>query len=264
VHDEFHAGDHSQHPLVPASLCKNGDPRACWFSSLISVKSRDAGRSFERITSPARPNGIVVAGPVRYAADAGAQGAPAHRHIIEKDGFWYTMPACACARGKCVYRSDNISNPDSWKGWDGAAYSVPVFDPYSEPPLSNASIKAHCPKAVNTRLSGGLNYLSVVGEFVVLGTVLNEDKFGEVAYQSSKDLIAWSDPVSLIRLNHTAGIRDGKGALYPTMLDPASSRRNFDRFGSAGHIYWTEFACSNPAGACWERDVVRRPLRLVQ
>ena len=71
-------------------------------------------------------------------------------------------------------------------------------------------------------------------------------------FNASRPIVSVSD----------AGIRDGKGALYPTMLDPSTNRRNFDRFGESGYIYWTEFACSNPKGACWERDVVRRPLRL--
>ena len=69
------------------------------------------------------------------------------------------------------------------------------------------------------------------------------------------------EPQVLVKLNHTSGIRDGKGALYPTMLDPSDTSRNFERFGSVGHIYWLEFACAEK-GACWNRDVVRRPLRV--
>ncbi len=47
------------------------------------------------------------------------------------------------------------------------------------------------------------------------------------------------------------------------MLDPSDTFRNFERFGSVGHIYWLEFACAEK-GACWNRDVVRRPLRVVK
>jgi hypothetical protein len=58
------------------------------------------------------------------------------------------------------------------------------------------------------------------------------------------------------------------GALYPTILDPNSKRRNFDHFEvpfrGVGSIYWMEFACEQRTGACWERDVVQRPLRLVR
>ena len=58
-----------------------------------------------------------------------------------------------------------------------------------------------------------------------LGTKLNENKLGEVVYQSSKDLITWSEPISLYNVTHQRGIRDGKGALYPTILDPNSKRQ---------------------------------------
>lgn len=55
--------------------------------------------------------------------------------------------------------------------------------------------------------------------------------------------------------------------LYPTILDPNSKRQNFDHFEvqpeGVGSIYWLEFACEQPIGECWERDVVQRPLRLV-
>ena len=56
------------------------------------------------------------------------------------------------------------------------------------------------------------------------------------------------EPQVLVKLHHTSGIRDGKGALYPTMLDPSDTSRNFERFGSVGHIYWLEFACAGEGG----------------
>jgi hypothetical protein len=136
VHDEFHTQS-TEHPRVPASLCRQGNGKACWFSSVISVVSEDGGRTFRRVTSEKRPHGIVVAGPLRYRANAGVQGAPAHRHIVERDGWFYVMPSCAFLHiadpevhnVKCVFRTANVSDPSSWRGWDGSAFTVPPFDP---------------------------------------------------------------------------------------------------------------------------------------
>ena len=261
------------HPRVPADLCKGGAPNACWFSAVVSVISTDGGKHFRRVTSPSRPNGIVAASPIPYRPDIGVQGSPAHRNIVEKGGWYYMMPASPLVpelekgRGKTVWRTGNISDFGSWRGWNGSAFSVRSFDPYTEPALSAGALLAATPMPVNTGLSGSLSYLPTVDAFVIVGTKLNQNKLGEVVYQSSKDLITWSDPVSLFNVTHHVGIRDGKGALYPTILDPQSKRQNFDHFEvpsqGVGSIYWLEFACEEPTGACWERDVVRRPLRLV-
>ena len=224
-----------------------------------------------RVLSAERPNGIVVAGPVQYIANGGVQGAPAHRNIVERNGYYYFMLDCAFLhiidkqqrKNKCVYRTRNISDPSSWKGWNGDSYAVPVFDPYTQAAPSNSSIKKLLPAPVNTSLSGSLVWLREVGEWVIVGTTFNENKFGQVYYQSSKDLLHWSEAVLLLNLSHTPAIRDGKGALYPSIVDPSSSRRNFDDFGTDGYIFWTEFSCPS-TGECWERNVVRRTLRLVK
>ena len=79
LHDEFHAGRGADYP-VPASLCMGGDLNKCWYSSLLSCRSLDGGRSFRLSTSARRPDAVAIAAPIRYAADAGVQGAPAHRH----------------------------------------------------------------------------------------------------------------------------------------------------------------------------------------
>ena len=218
-----------------------------------------------------RPNGVAIAAPIAYRADAGVQGTPAHRHIVRSpvDDYFYVMPSCAylaqleLPSGKCVYRTSNISDPFSWRGWSGHDWTVETVDPYhtSVPP---EQLPRYTAAAVNTRLGGGLTWVTSARAFILLGTTTNHaDGLNQVEYQWSEDLISWSEPQVLVKLNHTSGIRDGKGALYPTMLDPSDTSRNFERFGSVGHIYWLEFACAEK-GACWNRDVVRRPLRVVK
>ena len=96
------------------------------------------------------------------------------------------------------------------QGWNGSSFSIPIIDPYTTP-LPNASLDTYLPTPVNTRLGGGLNYLSQVGEFVLVGTDFHDNKMGTVKYQTSKDLISWSEPVVLMKLTHMPGIRDGKG-----------------------------------------------------
>ena len=271
AHDEFHAGVPAQHPRVPASLCEHNVTNQCWYSSVISVISTDGGRSFQRVSTAERPNAVAIAAPIVYRPDAGVQGVPAHRHVVRspKDGFWYVMPSCAYLSqlelpgGKCVFRTANISDPFSWVGWNGSEWSVSTVDPYTTK-VAAEDMPRFTAAAVGTRLTGGLTWVESASAFLILGTTSNEDKLGQVEYQWSEDLLSWSPPRVLVRLNHTDGIRDGKGALYPTVLDPSDTSRNFERFGSAGHIYWLEFACASEQGECWNRNVVWRPLRVVR
>ena len=102
-----------------------------------------------------------------------------------------------------------------------------------------------------------LRQVASVGAYVLLGTRL---AVGVLEYSFSTDLITWAPPRTLIAFNHTPGVRDT--GLYPTMLDPDDASANFDRFGTSGHLYFTEFDCP-PKGQCLNRNVVRYPLRVV-
>jgi hypothetical protein len=59
------------------------------------------------------------------------------------DGYLYALLGCGEGAhlpsvafphgGKCVYRTKNISNVGSWRGWDGERWSASVVDPYASP-----------------------------------------------------------------------------------------------------------------------------------
>ena len=269
VHDEYHAGSAWGQP---ASMCPSNNPDKCWYSAAIAVKSTDGGKSFRRVTSAANPNAVAIAAPIPYKPDAGTQGAPGHRGIVSGrngDGFYYVMPDCAYLAqlgrhpGKCVFRTRTIADPTSWRGWNGTAWAARWFDPYRAPRPN--SLEPYTAAAVNTQLNGGLTYVPSVGAFVLLGTRgsrHNPEALGVLEYSWSSDLLEWAPPKILIAFNHTPGVRDGRTGLYPTMLDPSDASRNFDRFGTSGHLYFTEFDCP-PKGRCLNRNVVRYPLHVV-
>ena len=103
---------------------------------------------------------------------------------------------------------------------------------------------------------------------MLLGTVTNHTtKLQEVHYQSSTDLLTWSEARLLTVLPNRPGSRDGMVGMYPTMLDPSDTSRNFERFGSGGacegHIYWQRFDCASPSGTCLARNWLRYPLKVV-
>jgi hypothetical protein len=155
VHDEFH----TNRATVDRKWCVNVTANnrtecAGWASSVISVISTDGGKSFSVVTSDERPRGIAIGAPIPYLPTyknlPTIQGMPAHRSMVRspKDQFWYTMPSCAYLtqlgkpKGKCVFRTANISDPASWVGWNGSSWSVPGALPTSM--LSRGSACAFC------------------------------------------------------------------------------------------------------------------------
>ena len=181
VHNEFHANRAN----VSAEWCINAtvdSKTKCvgWASTVISVISTDGGKSFSCVTSDERPHGIAIGAPIpyqpNYPNDPGLQGVPAHRSMVfsPKDNFWYTMPTCAYLtqlgkpRGKCVFRTANISDPASWVGWNGSAWSVPgAVDPYVKP-VPSADMAKYTAATVNAHLTGP-TYLTSAQAFVLVG-----------------------------------------------------------------------------------------------
>jgi hypothetical protein len=266
VHDEFHAARES----VPPEWCINttvDNHTKCsgWASTVISVISTDGGKSFRCVTSDERPHGIAIGAPIPYRPNwknnPGLQGMPAHRSMVRspKDGFWYTMPTCAYLtqlgkqRGKCVFRTANVSDPASWVGWNGSAWSVPgAVDPYVTP-VPPADMAKYTAAPVNAN-GAGLTYLTSAQAFVLIGTSKNSSQ-GGFAYQLSEDLVTWTEP----RLMGGQG-NGAKGTeeeiMYPTMLDHTDTSQNFERFGETGHVFYS--TDGRPPKA-----VARRPVRVV-
>lgn len=263
VHDEYHARASEG---APASQCPSQVDNNCWYSSLLAALSTDGGATFSLVPGVGNSS-VVVAAPFPYVPDAGTQGVPAHRHIVQSpfDGYFYTMPNCAYlhqmkrATGKCVWRTDDLTAPTSWRAWNGTAWGTRGVNPYVAPP-SASMMPMYTAKAVNTHLNGGLTFVQAVGEFVIVGSQTNEQGVVSIMYQSSRDLVSWSPARVLVEIPLRPSLPPtSKDGLYPTMLDPADPSRNFDRFGQTGHIYWTEFDCQSK-GLCWRRNVVRYPL----
>jgi hypothetical protein len=173
-----------------------------------------------------------------------------------KDNFWYTMPTCAYLtqlgkqRGKCVFRTANVSDPASWVGWDGNAWSVPgAVDPYIKPvpPADMANYEA---APVNARLGSGPTYLTSAQAFVIVGKNSSQGGF---AYQLSEDLVTWTEPQMMGGQGTDAPEEE---IMYPTMLDPTDTSQNFERFGKTGYVFYS--TDGRPPHA-----VARRPVRVV-
>jgi hypothetical protein len=259
VHEEYQG---NQHP----GRCPSGIYQSCWFNAITSASSADAGERFVQQPAPA---GLVAAVPYRYVPDAGRPyGLFQPSNIVKRDGFYYALLQAESfgeqQRGTCVIRSADLSQPRSWRAWDGDGFDVRFVDPYREP-IGDPADHVCEPVAENEieKMAQSLTWSSYLGKYLLVGVAgeslpaLNRTRSG-IYFSLSEDLIHWS-PRRLIaqtELPWTFQCGDRYPVLYPSILDPQSESRNFTTAGRSPYLYFTRLKYPSCRQAL-ERDLVR-------
>jgi len=247
VHDEYHASP------TDIEMCPGGVGKAnhthCWYTAVLAVISTDGGTTFEYMTTGENPRGIALAPPVGYTPTfTKPQGFPNNHLVSGPDGYIYMILSCGegahlpseefPSGGKCVYRTADISNAGSWRGWNGSSWSVASTDPYASPAPPEAG---HLPAVVGSGLvgSGGVVYLESAKVFVMMGSklVVNPVKgkrpIVQVYYTTSTNVTDWT----------TARNAGSLGcATYPRLMDAASVSRNFDHISANSSTVYFQFS----------------------
>jgi hypothetical protein len=265
VHNEYQGAQHS-------GQCPSGDYFKCWFNSITLAVSTNRGATFTH-AAPS-PNNMVATIPYRYTADAGPAGVMLPSNIIKSgaDGLYYAMIATqqygAQQKGVCVMRTADITNPSSWRAWDGSGYNVRFANPY----VDGSAPETHVctPVAFNEigMMSNSLTYSTYLNKWVLVGasryelpesTVIENPGF---YWSTSTDLIHWSRARQLVSAevlwSHKCG--DDDPLLYPSLLDPTSPSRNFETIGRRPYLFFTQLNYGYNSGGCWmawDRDMKR-------
>ncbi len=262
VHMEYHG--HRRPARCPA-----GDYMACWRNALVGVVSTDAGRSFR---VPAAGPRAVAALPYRYTGTAGERtGYFNPSNMLRFDGhlyvYVYAEDLGAQARGVCLLRRPVDGGNADWRAFDGEGFDVAFADPYDEAPPRPQ-------RHVCTPLAGVTATLSTVvrhepsGRFVAVSPMTARDADGRprsgVYWRESADLVHWSAPRLLLEApllwRHDCG--EETVIAYPSLLDPKSASRHFDRIGDRVWLYLVRMRLHG-CRASPDRDLVRLPVRVV-
>jgi hypothetical protein len=297
AHNEFHGEWSGDGRYCNQQFPQNRIVLRCGYWNLIAARSNDGGDTFALIGM--RPDGVVapaIALPDPYVfnstdSDSAAplqQGMAAQSNIIRWGDYYYVLvlqlvygrAAHNPLDGVCLFRTDDLSTPHSWRGWSQAhhAYSVKVPQSY---PNSAVDPAEHCTPVLPTHYRFTWSYNVVLRRFIVVGidaayygkdrpafvyvTATLDPNAGELRVQGAgRPLmpIAWipqwqRDP-------------NVEGAAYPSLLDPSSPElsksagppaipgdRNFQYSGASPYLYYTRL---NPRGSnadSTNRDVVR-------
>jgi hypothetical protein len=129
VHDEYQGQTHPDR-------CPSGEYVPCWYNAVTLAVSTDGGNTFGQV---APPGNLVATIPYPYAPDSGPAGLFQPSNIVRngEDGYYYALLRAqryrAQKQGTCVIRTRDISDPKSWRAWNGEAFEVRFIDPYLQP-----------------------------------------------------------------------------------------------------------------------------------
>lgn len=228
-------------------------PGADWVNALTLAVSHDGGAAFTQPTDylvryPVTPWSSSFSctniRPTRYGDYQGS-------NIVAKDGYYYRLfdyvpePGSTAKTGACLMRTSSLADASSWEVWNGNGYTrsktstcAPV-DNFAFSPSGLDWLPGSASLTYNTYLQ---SYVSLVGG---VGSGTYHDR---VYFQTSRDLIHWSDPVGI------EGTSFSSKFAYPSLLDPTDTSRNFENTGETPYLYLTRF---NNGTSGLDRDIMR-------
>ncbi|TFD82417.1 hypothetical protein [Cryobacterium psychrophilum] len=208
--------------------CPSADYFNCLVTSLTLYVSKNGGDSYAPALDP--PANYVAGMPEPYSPDDGPNGLRSPTNIVKgPDGALY-MFASAMRFGSqkqamCLLRTEDISDPRAWRWWNRSGF----VGEFSDPEIA----------------SGG-------------------PLCREVAYlQIGAQLTTWSQRRLITEMPLPWTVPDAGSSLsvlYPSLLDPESTDRNFTTTGTTAYLYYTR---NNAGHASLDRDLVRVPVEFV-
>jgi hypothetical protein len=243
VHNEFHGEWQAN-----ASYCVSKQEKNCFYANQLAAISKNAGRSFSLQSLPHRR--IAFATPWRYVADAGRQGMSNHLGVLaspQRDGYYYALvygswpqkQDAKTQQGTCLFRTADIADATSWRGWSGESWGVRSFNPYVDSvPWANTSAYL-CSPVVGPLFRFGWTYNTALQQYLTVGygkySFDNGTTIPAVLYATSRDMIRWSDAQFLMPQDVRGSSLFAGQLMYPSFLDPASKGLNFEY---TGRVFW--------------------------
>ncbi len=262
IHDEYHADQHKGRCLFDTDL-------ACWWNSVLSFRSDNAGADF----APSKPL-VVAAAPFRQDVGQGRhRGFFSPSNMFSSAGYVYAFVSTTGWEGQdygaCLIRNPNPLDSSGWRGFDGHAFTVRWRDPYAQnksyaQPTCRPLAPFGFPVGSVVRHRGDRNWIAVweapriEGRFPTAGFY----------YATSGDLMGWSQPALLAAtptMHQPCGAnesnRDGAVNAYPALLDDKAQGRNFDDVGDEAWLFYARVK-NNGCTPGAERVLLRQRVRI--
>lgn len=249
VHNEYHD------PVAPN--CRPGDTspaNPCWYNAITYASSTDAGRTFTQLAPPSH---VVAASPERWdpVVSRGAPGPYGYfspSNIVRgPDSAYYAMifgipyRDRQTERGTCVMRTTTLSDPASWRAWDGNEFSIRMGSAYI------AEGTPRCAFVSNREiggLHGSLTWNRYLERYILVGSsAIAQD--GDIVcgdwFSLSRDLIHWTtlQLIRTVKLPFPQCTTEGPegSEIYPSLIDHTDTTVNFEVTGRTPHLYFVRW-----------------------
>lgn len=264
LHDEYHGWE------VPGACPSGGAKRRCGAGAVTYAVSHDNGDSY---VMPPPPGNFVATVPPRPVIDDVRTGLFAPAPPVKKGNYWYTFSLIGNNgvqdAGACLMRSTDITDPSSWRGWDGASFGVRFENPYYESVTPN---RAHTCEPTDydsiQSMSRSLTFNSALGKYVLTGNAIKFDPVQSrnvygFYFSTSTDLIHWSMRQLLMETpsltSHQCGGPDATA--YPSLIDHDSTDRNYRTTDATAYLYFVRLHFNEACQLTFDRDLVRIPVQ---
>ena len=234
------------HALIHEEYVPCGDWNTCWYNAITYASSADSGKTYTHTTAPSH---LVAASPYQspYPTTHVPFGIFGGSNIIEKDGYYYKLVQLEAYKlqdyGVGVLRTTNLSDPTSWRGWDGTGYNVTFVNPYTATGYTIADkILAPVSRDVIGKMCASLTFNTYFNKFMVVdytvGEINGQLKYG-FYYSLSDDLINWTAKRIIYQFNSSTWVAGGLN--YPSIIDHDDVTRNFERPDQTVYLYYTKW-----------------------
>lgn len=261
VHNEYHGYDFT-------GQCGHADVLKCWYNSITLVSSSDTGKTYSHTAAPSH---LVASIPYQYDKDHGyRQGAFNPTNIIKHrtNGYYYaffhTEAIGQQEDGTVVMRTNDLTDPASWRIYNGTDFSTESINPYTETGFDTTQHIFHT--IAGHKMIGGVYYSTYFEKYIMIfhsgyesGGTMREG----ICYALSDDLITWGAKKLMFLLNpivnsstNASGVDYGG---YPSLIDHNDTTRNFEEIGQTAYVYYTKWNNTANAGDP-NRDLIRVPV----
>ncbi|WP_126400985.1 hypothetical protein [Blastochloris tepida] len=242
-HHEFQA---HRHP----GKCKFADLGSCWYNSIVALKSTDSGMNFYKVDH-LKP---IASANIRSEDMQGRpRGFFSPTNIFSRNGYLYSIILTtgdpSQPYGHCLFRTLRQGDLLNWEYWDGVTWIPSAHDPYKDSPKRPCSILKNL-YSIGSVIEQG-------GRYIAVGAMPGGKYKGQIVYNTSRDLITWSEPRPLINIKtEMSESKCGEYVYsYPSILSPSSRSRNFEDTGEELALFLTRRKYKGCAGTM-ERDLV--------
>jgi hypothetical protein len=271
VHNEYR-GD--THDAARPGQCPSHESLTCLDTSVTMAISTDGGASFHDIQEP--PNHMIATMPYTFNDQGVPSGLRQPSNIIKgRDGYFYVYTNISDYPKRagdfppqwvCAMRTNDLSDPTSWRYWNGDSFSGRFVNPYLEPQEPNAS---KCQPLEHDDLSASVQesvtYNTALERYIMVGISFypnSPDPRWGVYYSLSDDLIHWTQRKLIMEVITTPNVENDATDpfyAYPSLLDPDSQDMNFGTTDQDFYLYLTHL---NAGGLSLDRDLVRYPIHI--